>query len=250
VDPRLREKRNPNLMETCFSSRDILRPYRSWRPNSIKVCLYDLQQMTCILIEFPFSVPPPPLTPRLSQVIDRSLIIAPLLTSRDNLLDCQSVEYDRSRSFDELTSSPLHVEPYPQRPRASQDDNIPDTPSRHRIEGVYDRFLMATSGVKRLGKGYQSDNIGPVGGVSSTPGTAIPQHKSRMFHSTRRPMPPPVSSEDQQRPNSVDELGVMVYADLPAAKDHEGNTTVSLVRKAFKLMAPKASASRRVSRMG
>ncbi|KAF9483411.1 hypothetical protein BDN70DRAFT_318045 [Pholiota conissans] len=192
-------------------------------------------------------VPPPAPTPRLSQVIDRSLIIAPPLSSRDNLLDFDSVEYERSRSFDELTSSPLHVEPYPQRPRASHDANIPDTPSRHRIEGVYDRFLMATSGVKRLGKGYQSDNIAPVGTSHTMGPSAVPQHKGRLFHSTRRPMPPPVSSEDQPRPNSVDELGVMVYADLPA-KD-EGNATVSLVRKAFKLMAPKASASRRVSRM-
>ncbi|KAF8964325.1 hypothetical protein BDZ97DRAFT_899869 [Flammula alnicola] len=198
-------------------------------------------------------VPPPEPTPRLSQVIDRSLLIAPLLTSRDNLLDSESIEYVRSPSLDDLTSSPCHVEPYPQRPRASEDTSIPDTPSRHRIEGVYDRFLMATSGVKRLGKGYQSDNIGPISS-GNTLGPGISQHKVRSFYSTRRPMPPPVSSDDQRRAASVDELGIITYAekhsDSLGAKDQDGNTTVALVRKAIKLMVPKATGSRRMSRLG
>ena len=162
-----------------------------------------------------------------------------------------SFEQVRENSLDELTSSPCHVEPYPQRVKGSQDAPIPDTPSRHRIEGVYDRFLMATSGVKRLGKGYQSDNAGPVCGNSVGP---VPLNKSRHFYSSRKPMPPPVSSDDQRRATSVDELGVITHeennqSDTSNSKD-DGNTTVALVRKAIKLMVPKANGSRRVSRMG
>lgn len=201
------------------------------------------------IIDVLTSVPPPAPTPRLSQVVDRNFIIAPVLTSRDDLLNCDSMEYERSRSFDELTSSPLHVEPYPQRLRQSEDVNIPDTPSRHRIEGVYDRFLMATSGVKRLGKGYQSDNISSIP-QSSTLGPAASHSKGRNFYSTKRPMPPPVSSADQRRATSVDELGVMMYADLSGVKGQDANASVSLVRKAINLMVPKASASKRMSRMG
>ena len=201
---------------------------------------------------FAFLAPPPEPTPRLSQVLDRNLFIAPLLTSRDDLLDSKSVssEQDRETSLDDLTSSPYHVEPYPQRIRGSQEAPIPDTPTRHRIEGVYDRFLMATSGVKRLGKGYQSDNAGPVcGNIADT----VPLNKSRHFYLARKPMPPPVSSEDQRRAASMDEFGAISHeennSDVAYSKD-DGNTTVARVRKAIKLMVPKATGSRRLSRMG
>jgi len=224
--------------------------------------------------------PPPPPTPRLSEVLDRNLFIAPLLTSRDNLLD-SSIEHVREPSMDDLNASPCHVEPYPPRPRASQDAPIPDTPSRHRIEGVYDRFLMATSGVKRLGKGYQSDNLAPVGGGCGIGNTSTNtslgssafggqhQHQQQQslktwaFYSTKRPMPPPVSSDDlvrdddeQRRAVSVDELGWRAYSGVgvgsPGANGREeGNTVAFKMRKAMKLMVPKSTAmSRRLSRMG
>ncbi|KAF8158040.1 hypothetical protein B0H34DRAFT_707275 [Crassisporium funariophilum] len=197
--------------------------------------------------------PPPEPTPRLSQVLDRNLFIAPQFTSRDDLLDTQSIEIRRDTSIDELTSSPCHVEPYPQRIRSSQDAPLPDTPSRHRIEGVYDRFLMATSGVKRLGKGYQSEHVGPV--ASATVGPGVAHYKSKNFYTARRPMPPPVSSDDlQRRTASVDELGMMTYEpekhDDSTNVKEDGNTTVAFVRRAMKLMVPKATVSRRLSRMG
>ena len=103
--------------------------------------------------------------------------------------------------------------------------------------------------MKRLGKGYQSDNIGTMP-QSSTLGIATSHSKGRNFYSTKRPMPPPVSSADQRRATSVDELGVMMYADLSGVKGQEANAGVSLVRKAINLMVPKASASKRMSRMG
>jgi len=187
--------------------------------------------------------PPPPLTPRLSQVIDPKLFIAPpLRPSRDDLLD--SPREVRQASLDELTSSPCLVEPYPQ--RFSHDVPMLDTPARHRLEGVYDRFLMATSGVKRVGKGYQSENVAPV--KSSGVGLGLMQNKGRAFHSTRRPMPPPVSSEDLLRKTaSVDELGN--WSNIEDIPDDSKETSVGFVRKAIMLMVPKATASKRMSRV-
>ncbi|KAF9046191.1 hypothetical protein BJ165DRAFT_1134254 [Panaeolus papilionaceus] len=205
------------------------------------------------VLEAELAKPPPPVTtPRLSQVLDRSLFIAPQLTSRDNLLEADSFERGRETSFDELTSSPLQVEPYPQRTRASYDHAIPDTPSRHRIEGVYDRFLMATSGVKRVGKGYQSENVAPAASRSSSQA----QGKHRAFYTTRKPMPPPVSSDDllKTRAASVDELGMMHYGVVDIAspsQKEDGHGTVAFMKKAIKLMVPKNNtSSKRLSRMG
>lgn len=43
------------------------------------------------------------------------------------------------RSYDELTASPLHVEPYPPRPQSMQIDAALDTPGRKHLDDVYDR---------------------------------------------------------------------------------------------------------------
>jgi serine/threonine-protein kinase GIN4 len=195
-----------------------------------------------------FVAPPPEPTPRLSQMIDRNLFIAPPLgSSRDDLLHSHSVDEIRQPSFDELTSSPYRVEPYPQ--RQNHDVPVLDTPSRHRLEGVYDRFLMATSGVKRLGKGYQSDNHVPVANNKNSLGLNLAQNKARAFYSTRRPMPPPVSSEDlQRRTASVDELGN--WSQVEEIPEDPKDLNVGFVRKAIKLMVPKGTTSKRLSRIG
>lgn len=177
------------------------------------------------------------------------MFIAPTILRED--VDEANTTVIMEKSFDELTSSPCHVEPYPKRRPSALDAPIPDTPSRRRIEGVYDRFLMATSGVKRLGKGYQSDNAGP---VSSTVGYSAGEYKQqRQFHSARRAMKPPVSSEDIRRPTaSVDELGMLsrnVPLSSPSAPKDDGNTTVTLVRRAFKAIVPGKTVSRRLSRL-
>ena len=124
-----------------------------------------------------------------------------------------------------------------------------DTPARHRLEGVYDRFLMATSGVKRVGKGYQSETVAPVSNKSSGIGLGVTQNKGRAFYSTRRPMPPPVSSEDLLRKAaSVDELGN--WSNIEEIPDDDAKeASVGFVRKAIMLMVPKATASKRMSRV-
>jgi len=127
-----------------------------------------------------------------------------------------------------------------------------DTPNRRRIEGVYDRFLMATAGVKTVGRGYQSDNLGPVQNAPDlAPSTHYHKHNNnhRIFN-TARPMPPPVSSEDlKQQQRTVDEFGLVsrtANADVSHYKD-DRNNTVALVRRAFKAVTGK-TVTRRMSR--
>ncbi|KAJ7625320.1 hypothetical protein DFH06DRAFT_1304939 [Mycena polygramma] len=190
-------------------------------------------------------------SPRLSDVLDRSLFIA---SPTRKTFDEEDRSHTVERSFDELTSSPFHVEPYPARKANAPAAPVPDSPNLRRLEGVYDRFLMATTGVKRVGKGYQSNNSGPVSYTMGprTPGApapAPPPRNHRAFHSARRAMRPPVSSEDVNRQSasvSVDELGIMTYAGPSTPR--EGNTTITLVRRAFKAIVPGKTVSRRLSR--
>ncbi|EAU85877.2 CAMK/CAMKL/MARK protein kinase [Coprinopsis cinerea okayama7 len=192
--------------------------------------------------------------------VDRSLFVPSPFVSQDNLLDNSSFVFAREPSYDDLTGSPCHVEAYPSRNRPSKDVSYMDTPNRLKMENVYDRFLM-TSGVKRCGKGYQSESFGP---TSNTLGPSTNKRESfRPFSSTRKPMPPPVSSEDiiekmENKAVSVDELGMMTNVEGEAgttplhsvgSKD-EGGGTVAMVRRAFKAMVPgKAVVSKRTSKV-
>ena len=107
---------------------------------------------------------------------------------------------------DSLTDSTFVVQPYPTRRQLVRSPAM-DSPTQRHVEVVSDRFCMATSGVKRVGKGYQSCHVKPVsmGTPSSSSWSRSP---GKFFHSSRRPMPPPVSSEDRRFAGSgVDELG-------------------------------------------
>ncbi|KAJ4482290.1 hypothetical protein J3R30DRAFT_3656374 [Lentinula aciculospora] len=189
-------------------------------------------------------------------MVDREVFIAPPVRSSDNLVWSASASPSsqfNDKSSDELTSSPLRVEPYAPRPVLSSQP-IPDTPTQKRVEGVYDRFLMATSGVKRLGKGYQSDNVGAVHNTISHLNHTKQSH--RAFYSVRKPlqMPPPVASDDQMQAMTVDELGIIGYSaaegstGVTVLKD-ESNGTVALVRRAFKAIVPGKTVNRRLSRL-
>jgi serine/threonine-protein kinase GIN4 len=164
-------------------------------------------------------MPAPP--PRLSTVLDRSLFVTPppAIYEDDSVTDI-TLARDNSMEIDELTSPPVVVEPYPSR-RTGPKNAFPDLPTLRRLEGVYDRILMATSGVKRLGRGYQSDNLGPVGNAPAP-------------NAIRRPMPPPVSSVEKKRIASVDELGTLSYRRGARHDKDAGSNTVTLVRRAFK----------------
>ncbi|KAL4081209.1 hypothetical protein J3A83DRAFT_166776 [Scleroderma citrinum] len=190
-----------------------------------------------------------PSTQRLSAVLDRSLFVATPIAPK--FVD---------HSGDDLTASPFHVEPYPQ--RKSGDQSVPPSPERRRLEGVYDRFLMATTGVKRVGKGYQSDNFKPVQSfvAATTPGDTSKASSSQsrtfgVFGSSKRQMPPPVSSDDIWRQSSsIDELGfgtcgagIVPVTSRPVCKDDSKNTA-ALVRRAIRAIVPGKTISRRLSR--
>ncbi|KAH8824981.1 hypothetical protein DL96DRAFT_1467433 [Flagelloscypha sp. PMI_526] len=183
--------------------------------------------------------------------IDRSLFIA--TTPKISITTTDDEDFDRSLQ---------HVEPYPQRTVADPALVVPDTPQRRQTEGVYDRFLMATSGVKRVGRGYQSEfsrsgglpskratTSGKTMGHASAQENIAPQRKSaedaqRKYHSAkavRRKMPPPVSSEDllqtlaaaspSTAPSDVDEMGnivVSTYSGQPSNPFTDRTNSVNL----------------------
>ena len=151
-------------------------------------------------------------------------------------------------SLDELTSSPCIVEAYPPRTLGIEGPSVPDTPSRRRLENVYDRLLMTTSGVKRNGKGYQSD--------LTTPAPHTPAVLKKPFNSARRPLPPPVSSDDIRRAISADEIGMASWDGGRVPHDRYKPVAIrpgrqepkdTLMKRAIKLMVP--SSNKRTSRV-
>jgi serine/threonine-protein kinase GIN4 len=181
------------------------------------------------------STPAPPL--RLSAVVDRSLFVATPTADKGMM------------ETDDLEPSPHFVEPYPC--RIITGSRSLDSPNaKRRVESSYEQLITSTSGVKKVGLGYQSDNKGALVHMAS-PGTA-PKRNHVRFTSTRRAMPPAISSEDWRKTVSVDELGIVVTPSTPdrgadsSRNDRSG--TVSVVRRAFKLMAGK-TISKRSSRI-
>ncbi|XP_006462561.1 hypothetical protein AGABI2DRAFT_193680 [Agaricus bisporus var. bisporus H97] len=195
-----------------------------------------IASLTQLEAEFNKPTPPGP-SRRLSEMFDRSIFIATPLRPHEDL----------DSSSDELGSSFYHVLPYPQREVSAQDA----PPPQRQLEGVYDRFLMATSGVKRLGKGYQSTFISPPPNSASSSGsfnTTINRKQSRVFFGgSKTPMLPPVSSEDVKRSTSVDEMGVLSHnSDMGKEESYH---KVSFMKKAIKAMVPSTKHSRRLSKM-
>jgi serine/threonine-protein kinase GIN4 len=185
---------------------------------------------------------------RLSDLIDSSIFIASPRARSAEILRTPDITITNDNS-DDLMSSPFQtVEPYPSRPRDPSASPLPDTPSRLRTESVYDRFLMSTSGVKRVGSGYQSvaaaaNHNGPVGHLQ--PEVKAQRRSSRMFATTsKRPMPPPVSSEDVRRAASVDELGTIGRAGLLSPNPLPADESSGTVWRALK-----AATTRRMSRV-
>jgi serine/threonine-protein kinase GIN4 len=246
--PKEKSKSHASLLQLRIAPMSLLEPEAKKRGFLFVCCIVQSWPLPLLLA---FS---PQTSPRLSAVVDRELFVAPPKSSMhmdfsdDSRASSPAVG---SKSLDELTSSPLRVEPYPPRNTSGTQPPIPDTPTQRRVENVYDRFLMATSGVKRVGKGYQSDNLGPIHSTIGHSNFSNVKQNHRAFYSVRKPMPPPVSSDDQRQSVSVDELGMMTYHGAgtvsPGIKD-EGKATITLVRRAFKAMVPGKTINRR-SRM-
>ncbi|KAI0338866.1 hypothetical protein BDW22DRAFT_1362161 [Trametopsis cervina] len=172
--------------------------------------------------------------PRLSTLVDPSIFIS----DSSGLRSPGCTSFGEKLKVDELTASPQHVEPYPPRPPSKTSTTI-DTPAKRHLEGVYDRFLMSTTGVKRVGRGYQSETSGPISHIPQP--KASVRRNPNFFLSTRKPMPPPVSSDDLRRTSSFDEFGVGPgpLGGAAPSKDEEGGHSVGIVRRALKAMSVK-----------
>ncbi|TBU59232.1 hypothetical protein BD310DRAFT_948155 [Dichomitus squalens] len=168
-------------------------------------------------------------TPRLSTVVDKNLFISsPIQKVADEAAPRSTPQSQRSK--DALTESPLHVDTYPTKTAPKESIAI-DTPAKRHLEGVYDRFLMSTTGVRRNGKGYQSENVmRPIENIR--PHSSMAKRSQKFFPTGRRQMPPPVSSDDLRRSSSVDEFGA--FLSTPAPNQEQNNNTIAIVRKAFK----------------
>jgi serine/threonine-protein kinase GIN4 len=182
------------------------------------------------------AAPNPPL--RLSAVVDASLFIASPASSKKT----------SSMEVNDLEASPYRVEPYPA--RAITGARSLDSPNtRRRVESRYEQ-MVTTAGVKKVGVGYESEDRCAIGHIASPDLLANTTSKKNLtfFHSTRRAMPPPVSSEDWRKTVSVDELG-MTPAKAEQGSKEDRNGTSSVVRRAFNIMTGKTH-SRRQSRIG
>ncbi|KAG8214433.1 hypothetical protein J3R82DRAFT_9456 [Butyriboletus roseoflavus] len=212
--------------------------------------IQDIAKLELELDKAPVSSP----SIRLSAVLDRSLFVAPPVSPRFTEDSVTTPEITRGRSiqFDDLNSSPYHVEPYLL--RNSGEQVILDSPNKRHLEGVYDRFLMATSGVKRVGKGYQSDNLKPAHNSISTAehGKAGHARGFGVFGTSKRAMPPPVSSEDVwRRSTSIDEFGFVTVGqgtNTSSSRNSKDESRPTFVRRAIKAMVPGKTISRRLSR--
>ena len=198
----------------------------------------------------------PTTSPRLSAVIDGSVFIAPPHpTDSEDSTAILNTTLPRSRSLDieELTASPVHIDPYPGRKSDVSPPVVQSPKSRKNHERVYDRLLMATSGVKRVGRGYQSNIAGPVKNLLDARVTTPSQsynHNHRVFNSARRAMPPPVPSDDFKSSTAVNDFGLVACRaeiDTPPHKD-DINNTVAFVRRAFKTMVTGKTMTRSLSR--
>ena len=194
--------------------------------------------------------------PSLSSVLDRSIFIArngstPPLHDMPSIPTLANHSIVQERSMAQQTS---HLSPAasPLRESTSHSSFLQmQSPARRHIEGVYDRFLMATTGVKRNGKGYQSDNMWA---ATSAPGSSAQHYKSgrngKIFGTGtgRRAMPPPISSDDVKAGLDVD-FGIMGTGRFsPANVAHDAPKAGNSVTKALKAIVSGKTVSKRTSR--
>ncbi|KAF8582851.1 hypothetical protein K439DRAFT_1412806 [Ramaria rubella] len=162
-----------------------------------------------------------------------------------------SAVLDPNVFFDECSAPEGSYEPTEQRNTLiTSPDSERLTPSLgpdREVESSYDRLLMASSGVKRLGKGYQSNIV--TSNIVDVPVSAF-KRNPKLFHSARRGILPP--QETPRKSVSVDELGALSATQASATSEsrrEDGSNTLKLMRRAFKAITG-GSVSRRLSKAG
>ena len=181
------------------------------------------------------AAPAPPV--RLSALVKPSVFIAPR---------SPEPEIIEEPAGDATRLSPRPFSPPPARTiTGSRSLDSPNT--KRRVAEDYDRLLSTTTGIKKVGLGYQSDLRGPVASVLNTDpyATSASSKRTTFFNSTRRPMPPPVSSEDWRKTVSVDELARLAPSTPElSSKEEKPSGTVSAVKRAFMAITGRTGSKR------
>ena len=194
------------------------------------------------MLKFNFTVaaPTPPI--RLSALVHPSVFIA----SRS----------PGPETIGELVNDMTRLSPEPLSPptaRTISGSRSLDSPNtKRRVAEDYDRFLSTTTGIKKVGLGYQSDVRGPISNILNTDpyASSVSLKRTTFFHSTRRAMPPPVSSEDWRRTVSVDELArLQPSTPEPTSKEEKAGGTVSAVKRAFMAITGRTGSKRLSQRL-
>jgi serine/threonine-protein kinase GIN4 len=185
------------------------------------------------------AAPTPPV--RLSSLVHPSVFIAPR---------SPEPEIIEEPIKDVTRLSPESLSPPPGRTiTGSRSLDSPNT--KRRVAMDYDRLLSTTTGIKKVGLGYQSDVRGPISNILNTDpyASSASSKRTTFFHSTRRAMPPPVSSEDWRKTVSVDELARLPPSTPePIPKEKVGGT-VSAVKRAFMAIAGRTGSKRLSQRL-
>ena len=186
------------------------------------------------------AAPTPPV--RLSSLVHPSVFIAPRSPQPETI---EEAIKDMTR----LSPEPMSP---PQRRTITGSRSLDSPNTKRRVADDYDRLLSATTGVKKVGLGYQSDVRGPISNVLNTDpyASSASTKRATFFHSARKVMPPPVSSEDWRKTASVDELSRLAPGTPdPTPKEEKAGGTVSVVKRAFMALAGRTGSKRLSQRL-
>ncbi|THH04511.1 hypothetical protein EW145_g5470 [Phellinidium pouzarii] len=189
--------------------------------------------------------------PNLSKVLDRSIFVArtmstPHLDDVFQVLATPSSPRTVAVARDPITRplSPPKSPPPSNVLRESSSSPVLNSPNRRHIEGVYDRLLMAATGVKRVGRGYQSDVSVP---AQQCVPVSMQKKNSKLFGRSVRAVHPPVSYDNPGKSGDAEEFGLMSVSYSTSFRD-DANKSVNAVRKAFKAIVTGKSVARRQSK--
>jgi len=186
------------------------------------------------------AAPTPPV--RLSALVHPSVFIAPRSPGP------KTIE-EPAKDMTRLSPEPLS----PPSARTITGSRSLDSPNtKRRVTGDYDRLLSGTTGIKKVGLGYQSNFRKPTPNVLNTdPCVTSPSSKrTTLFHSTRRAMLPPVSSEDWRRTAPAVELARLVPSTPePTSREEKVGGTVSAVKRAFMAISGRTGSKRLSERL-
>jgi len=224
-----------DLLYGPISPRDELERELERRKLMVSGCELHVLKLNIIV-----AAPTPPV--RLSALVHPSVFIAPRSPEPE-------IAEEPVKDMTRLSPEPLSPPPA----RTITGSRSLDSPNtKRRVAEDYDRLLSTTTGIKKVGLGYQSDVRGPIANVLSTDpyASSASSRRTTFFHSTRRAMPPPVSSEDWRKTVSVDELARLAPSTPePTSKEGKVGGTASAVKRAFMAIAGRTGSKRLSQRL-